>query len=133
MTKIFVYGTLRDGECRGYIMSEGGEFIRNATTAPLYTLKNLKSFPALIENGHNCITGEIWEVSDDLLARLDMIEGVSKGGDGLYYREEVLVDSGCRPEEFDSYGFGLALAYFMKPEQAADYPEIKSGDWKNRD
>lgn len=85
MTNIFVYGTLKKGECREHVLS-GQTLLTLTQTAPLYTLYNLGSYPGLVEGGDTEVPGELWAIDDECLERLDEIEGVSYG---LYRMGEV--------------------------------------------
>jgi len=85
MVQIFVYGTLKQGGCRAQVLS-GQRFVGKATTVPKYRLYNTGSYPALVEdeNGFE-VEGEVWEVDDDCLRVLDVIEAVPH----LYERKPV--------------------------------------------
>jgi len=79
MTTIFVYGTLKRGKVRHPHM-KGATFLREARTAAKYALYQSPgvNYPCLVEDEVEgvAIEGELWEVPDDCLARLDVVEGV---------------------------------------------------------
>ena len=86
-TLLFVYGTLKRGYCNhGQIA--GGTFVGLAHTPPGYRLYDLGGYPGLAVHPDDTagVTGEVWSVAPDLLARLDAFEGVHEG----LYRREVL-------------------------------------------
>ena len=98
MTKVFVYGTLKKGGAiRGLDGQPGAELVGDAvTTDSEYSLFDLGAFPAVGIKGKNKIKGEVWEVSDQIFASLDRIEGYpdfydrkqissSKGNTWIYY------------------------------------------------
>ncbi|MEZ6058033.1 MAG: gamma-glutamylcyclotransferase family protein [Planctomycetaceae bacterium] len=114
MTLIFVYGTLMRGECRHPPLAEQ-TFVANALTTPQYLLYNCGSYPALVDpcaptsqalhdrrerpdEAHGqvagevpspqSIAGELYEVDDLTLQRLDEIEEVDAG---LYLRQRVFL------------------------------------------
>lgn len=87
MTRVFVYGTLkRGGENHEWIKSQ--TFVASARTKPLYRMFDLGGYPGMIcsENGI-AIEGEIWDVDEAGLARLDVLEDI----DGGEY-ERVLIE-----------------------------------------
>lgn len=79
MTLVFVYGTLKRGrENHGWI--EKQRFIAEARTKPLYRLFDLGGYPGMIrsEDG-TAIAGEVWEVDEPGLAKLDVLEDTDGG------------------------------------------------------
>jgi gamma-glutamylaminecyclotransferase len=86
-TLLFVYGTLkRGGMNHAQLASE--KFIATAQTQPGYRLYDVGSFPGLVPDAtaQHSIAGELWEVSDAGLARLDCFEGVAEN---LFTREAI--------------------------------------------
>ncbi|MEN3941907.1 gamma-glutamylcyclotransferase family protein [Prosthecobacter sp. SYSU 5D2] len=84
---LFLYGTLkRGGSNHGYM--RGQRFVAEARTVPRYKLYDLGGYPGMVlaDTGGLSITGEIWEVDNDGLARLDELEDI-EGGE--YSREPV--------------------------------------------
>jgi len=71
---IFCYGTLKKGQCRGKVLSDQ-KFLGNAKTIPAYSLFNCGTYPALVKQGNTSVEGELYEVDEDCLKRLDRIEG----------------------------------------------------------
>ncbi len=89
MTRVFVYGTLkRGGENHGWI--EQQQFIAEARTLPLYRLFDLGGYPGMIRSDEGLsIQGEVWEVDEAGLTRLDILEDTD-GGE--YERVEVQLE-----------------------------------------
>ena len=87
MTRLFVYGTLKRG-CKNHRHLSGQRYLADVRTTPGYRLYSLGDYPGLVPaTGDTAgITGELWEVDDAALARLDAFEGVDEG---LYRREPV--------------------------------------------
>lgn len=86
MHRIFVYGTLKRGQCRHAALA-GQRFLEEAATEPLYRLYDCGDYPALVESPAGvAVWGELWEVDEPCLARIDVIEGVAEG---LYRRQTV--------------------------------------------
>jgi gamma-glutamylcyclotransferase (GGCT)/AIG2-like uncharacterized protein YtfP len=74
--KIFVYGTLKRGYCRADVL-QGQRFLGIARTAPIYLLYDLGAYPGLVEHCPGVeVEGELWEVDEACLRRMDEIEGV---------------------------------------------------------
>jgi gamma-glutamylcyclotransferase (GGCT)/AIG2-like uncharacterized protein YtfP len=119
--KVFVYGTLRQGDVRNGVLKEmqelgQAEFIKKTTTSSVYTLVDLGAFPGLIEGGDTSVVGEIWEIDQYTKQYLDLMEGVPI----LYQDKPVKID-----DEEDIF------AYFLVNPRG--YPEIKTGDWFKKD
>lgn len=116
---IFVYGTLKRGECREPNWPRPAVRIERATTRG--KLYDLGPYPAMIY-GPDIIDGELWYVTaEDLkvtLAALDEIECFGNDNVDLYVREIVQ----CRVE---SGSIQRAHAYFLaSPQQLADRDAI---------
>lgn len=79
MTRIFVYGTLKRG-CKNHHWLAGQRFIAEARTQPIYRLYDMGGYPGMIraDNGV-AVEGEIWEVDEGGMARLDVLEDIEGG------------------------------------------------------
>lgn len=83
---VFVYGTLKRGECRAHFLSEG-TYLGLGKTVPQFRLYDCGEYPGLVlASSGVSIEGEIWQVTDRIVAALDIEEGVDIG---LYRREAV--------------------------------------------
>jgi gamma-glutamylcyclotransferase (GGCT)/AIG2-like uncharacterized protein YtfP len=109
---IFVYGTLRRGQSNHAELGNA-RFLREVATAPRYELVDLGEYPALLESGSTAVLGELYEVDEDLLARLDVFEGVP----ALYQRRAIALQD------------GQAEGYVMRRRNAARAPRLAHGDW----
>lgn len=110
---LFVYGTLRKGESnQGFL--ESAQFLGRHETLPKYALYDLGAYPAVIE-GHSSITGEVYLIDDDTLARVDALEEVP-----IEYRREQIETP-----------FGLAWIYLYQDASQLD-SLLASGDWCQR-
>lgn len=81
---IFVYGTLKKGGSNhGWL--QGQHLLGPARTRPGFTLYSLGEYPGLVPSRQDTegVTGELWAVTPECLARLDAFEGVPEG---LYAR-----------------------------------------------
>ncbi|MCB1274973.1 gamma-glutamylcyclotransferase family protein [Prosthecobacter sp.] len=87
MTRVFVYGTLKRGGENHHWLA-GQRFISKACTLPRYRMFDLGGYPGLVQDDNGlAIEGEIWEVDEAGLSRLDVLEDV-EGGE----YERVLLD-----------------------------------------
>jgi gamma-glutamylcyclotransferase (GGCT)/AIG2-like uncharacterized protein YtfP len=77
LNKVFVYGTLKqDHKIRGINKFDGVKFIGHATTMdPWFDMADLGAFPAAVPGGDSYISGEVWEVTPEVMDQLDLIEG----------------------------------------------------------
>jgi gamma-glutamylaminecyclotransferase len=89
--RVFVYGTLKKGFWNNPLL-KGCEFFGSAVTVPTYSMISVSHavitmFPVIrpSENGKP-VAGEIYTVDDEVLERLDRLEGVHKG---MYSRELI--------------------------------------------
>jgi gamma-glutamylcyclotransferase (GGCT)/AIG2-like uncharacterized protein YtfP len=96
MTHLFIYGTLMPG-LRLEAEMHGARFVGAAQVPGC--LVDVGRYPGLLLDlsiGDGLVTGEVYEVNDVQLARLDGVEGVVPGDRvaSHYWREEVTVLSG---------------------------------------
>jgi gamma-glutamylcyclotransferase (GGCT)/AIG2-like uncharacterized protein YtfP len=110
--KLFVYGTLRRAQSAHGLL-RGARLIAHARTGPHFTLVDMGDYPALVEAGTTCVSGEIYEVDEALLAELDAYEDAP----ALYERVVRRID-------------GHDVWMYLLPERhALGRPRLSSGDW----
>ena len=100
MTRVFVYGTLkRGGENHEWIKAQ--TFVATARTKPLYRIFDLGGYPGMIrsENGI-AIEGEVWDVDEAGLARLDVLEDID-GGE--YERVKIELEGEFADQHVEGY------------------------------
>ena len=108
-TNVFVYGTLKRGQCLHHVLADQ-EFLGQAQTKPVYVMVSLGDFPGLVlpeafsgdVNGVS-IEGELYRVDRDCLAELDRVECV---GENMYQRRLVSLQT---PADI------VAETYFYQP------------------
>lgn len=88
---VFVYGTLKTGFGNNRLLSNG-VFVGKAVTVLPFVMRNTGGFPVVFRDrspspSHN-IEGEVYEVNDETLRRLDSLEGHPD----WYVRDETNVD-----------------------------------------
>ena len=101
MKRIFVYGTLKRG-CKNHRNLAGQTYAGEARTVPGFRLYSLGDYPGMAADPTDFegVTGEVWEVDDDMLVQLDAFEGVSEG---LYRREPVPLEAPFAKTEVHAY------------------------------
>lgn len=107
---VFVYGTLRKGECNHHLLAQS-EYLGLYETEPSYQLFDLGDYPGLSEGSHS-ITGEVYRIDAATLAQLDMLEEVP-----VEYRRESIETP-----------FGTAWIYLYQDTSQLDQV-IDSGNW----
>lgn len=113
---VFVYGTLLAGE-RNHHLLDRSQLVASTKTRPVYTLHDLGLFPGLVAGGAHAVVGEVYEIDEPTLARLDRLEGHPD----FYCRASISLDNGMEAE-----------VYLLPPRHAAPHPIIVSGDWRQR-
>lgn len=120
---VFVYGTLRKGDCRFGIPTLIDVLHEEATLKGYDMLSINGSFPGLVEGGGE-VKGEVHVFKD--FSELDRIEGYSEASPSrsLYLREKVVV---ATPEgDMEAYTY----VFNEDPETARSrYQRIASGNW----
>jgi gamma-glutamylcyclotransferase (GGCT)/AIG2-like uncharacterized protein YtfP len=111
--RLFVYGSLKRG-FRHHDLLGGAPFEGDARTAPGFSLVLQGEYPALVRSGTECVHGELFRVTDELLAELDRFEGCPD----LYRRELISLDDGTS-----------ALSYLIPPHRAQALQKIAEGRW----
>lgn len=92
--KLFVYGTLKQGYYNHRCI-QGATFVGPAI-AHGYSIFNLGGYPGIIEDDPGKVIGELYEITDEQLARCDRLEGVDHENPsrGLYRRERAEIVQG---------------------------------------
>lgn len=91
MNKVFVYGTLKLGEGNHSVLGDS-KFLGNAVTQyPDFEMFSNGYYPMVIP-GDKHVTGELYEVDDEVLKDLDMLEGKGVLYDRFVY--SIQTDSG---------------------------------------
>lgn len=104
---MFVYGTLMKGELHHTSMAHA-RFLRAAETQPAYDLVQIDYYPAMLAGGRSRIVGELYEVDEQTLARLDALEEVPT----YYERLPIQLADGTHAQ---TYVMPRARAHGAKP------------------
>ncbi len=122
--RVFVYGTLRRGECRDLRSSfGGGEFVGEGWVDGV--LYDIGEYPGLrLDAAGGRVAGEIFEVSAETLDRLDELEGFDpkRIEESEYLRVRVAVAGGAG-------GLQDCWTYEIAAWHHAGCRRIPSGDW----
>lgn len=115
---VFVYGTLRRGGARAMsIRFPDSKFIADAKVGG--SLYDLGAYPGLLlDESDSSVVGEVYEVDDEVLKRLDDFEASSR-----YRRKQVEISLGDHRR--------LCWVYVPErnPESYSHHTLIASGDW----
>ena len=113
---VFVYGTLRRGGVRAMsVRFPNSKFIADAKVSG--NLYDLGAYPGLLLNESNSLViGEVYEVDDEILNKLDDIEASSS-----YWRKQVEISLGTERR--------IGWIYAPNPELCLHRTLITSGDW----
>lgn len=114
--RVFVYGTLMKGEHHHEAISQA-RFLGLAETKPEYELVQIDYYPAMLPGGASKIIGEIYEVDDATLKKLDELEEVPT----QFVRETITLSDGSS-----------AFVYVLPRERAQGSEPIASGYFRLR-
>lgn len=112
--RVFVYGTLLAGEHNHHRLKDSPR-VEEALTLPEFDFRCLGYFPALLRPGKTAVKGEVYEVSDEVLADLDRLEGHPY----FYRRVTIKLADNAEP----------AYTYVLH-DTAWRMDTIPSGDWR---
>lgn len=97
---VFVYGSLKQGYAL-HALLQGQLHLGNALTEPWYRLFDLGSYPGLVEWPEGlAIRGEVYQVDQECLARLDAAEGVAER---LYVRRKISLQAEFERREVQAW------------------------------
>ena len=129
LTRVFVYGTLKAGHNNHTMFLKDATFIGKATTVTKWAMIGQgMGFPYVLhrdnEGGHK-IVGEVYEVTQQELMGLDMLEGIDNG----HYKHSVAYVSyinGKPSENVNIYIKGTVTLSDMKRPYIAEF--VKAGN-----
>jgi gamma-glutamylcyclotransferase (GGCT)/AIG2-like uncharacterized protein YtfP len=121
MQIVFVYGTLRDGEGNHHYLA-GAQQLTRIAKARGRLVDTGCGYPAMLLDEKQWTHGELYEVDNRMLRRLDRLEGYYGQNDSrnLYDRVEVAVET--------DQGSVRALTYIFHKDDGL--PPIVGNDWK---
>lgn len=116
LTRLFVYGSLMTGESNHRVM-RGARCLGPTSTVAAFELFDLGAFPGLVRGGATSVVGELFEVDDEGLARLDEFEGHPT----FYERGSIVLVDGAEVD-----------AYLLPRARVIGRPVVAGGDWRAR-
>jgi gamma-glutamylaminecyclotransferase len=117
MNLVFVYGSLLSG-LQNHRVLAGARFVDYGKTAESYVMGSLGSFPGVARGGSDAICGELYEVDDEVLARLDRLEGHPR----FYCRALAPI--------FVRNMWAEAFIYLLPKTRVVRMPRVRNGDWR---
>ena len=72
--RVFVYGTLRNGEVNHALLN-GAAYLGPHVTPPHYKMLHLGACPGVVQKGRTRISGEVYSVDSRMMSVLDRLEG----------------------------------------------------------
>ena len=119
---VFVYGSLlsggsgtKEGAFGNHRVIANAKFLGEHVTDASYHFLNLGAFPGVVEKGETAIKGEVYEVTDDIFASLDRLEGYPS----FYGRKQI------------DTAYGKAWIYLL-PKSYLSYSKVFSGNWRTK-
>ena len=120
---VFVYGTLRRGERND---------IARYRPLPLFVghasvegrLYDLGVYPGIVLGESGCVVGEVYRITAEVEAALDILEEVKADGSGEYRKKDVPVVVAEQTL--------CCLVYEIHPERLVGRHLIASGNWRTR-
>jgi gamma-glutamylaminecyclotransferase len=89
MHRVFVYGSLKRGRYNNDLLRESRFIGERNTHDETWIMRSLGGFPGVVKEHHGALSasicGELYEVDDNTLARLDRLEG-----NGHFYNRELV-------------------------------------------
>ncbi len=121
--KVFVYGTLRQGETNHYLLTESVCLVSQCyTNGKLYDTGC--GYPAMVSDETNQVLGELYEVTAKQLKQLDWLEDYHGHGEKNEYER-------ITQPIFSVEGEVEAFVYVYHVSKVTGLLEIASGDWKS--
>jgi len=109
---VFVYGTLKRGFSNNAILGNS-RLIGDWRTDPVFKMLHLGYFPGVVFPGEDSIKGELFEVNDVIMEKLDVLEGYPT----LF--DKTMIET--------PHGPAYMYLYNQIPNRA--YTDIRQGVW----
>jgi len=116
---MFVYGTLKQGHTR-YRYLQGQRYLGIGITKPNYRIHQLAGHPAMVDAEQGAgspIYGELYEIDEECLKQLDVVEAVAHGLYERKYLEFKEMNLAFLPTDtkvFEDYNSKQAEGYLYK-------------------
>lgn len=93
LIKVFVYGSLKQGYGNNYLLSNSTFLKETHTQENNFKMISFGNFPGILENGNSFICGELYEIDEEALYNLDILE--SNGN--FYTRKQIFLEDEEEP------------------------------------
>ncbi len=120
MIRIFVYGSLMSN-CYNHKYFLKNQKCLGRGCLDGYSLYSLGSYPGIVADPEGIVLGEVYEINEKVLARLDRLEDNGR----LYARRPVQVQLGDEAVNAEVYVYNGIV-------QPGDKIEIKNQPWSDR-
>ncbi|MFH7832534.1 gamma-glutamylcyclotransferase family protein [Bacillus luti] len=120
MHRVFVYGTLRRGQTNAHYM-QGATCIVDIAWAYGKLFDTNEGYPAMVCSHEEKVYGEVYEVNDDILKKLDELEEYTGNAETDLY-DRITKTVYTADKEIDAY------VYIAQDKQMLK-KSIDSGDW----
>ena len=114
---VAVYGSLRRGMGNHQYYLSSSEYKGTFSTEPEYTLHSLSYYPGLKLDGNTSIVMEVYEVDEETLKNLNILEGYRPGEKSTFY-DRIEINT----------PWGRAFTYIYVNKLSKD-SIVESGDW----
>ena len=114
---VSVYGSLRAGMGNHSYYLSNSEYKGTFTTEPEYTLHSLSAYPGLKLNGNHSIVMEVYEVDENTLNNLNVLEGYRPKDKATFY-DRIEINT----------PWGKSFTYIYVSDLSKE-SIVESGDW----
>lgn len=111
--RVAVYGSLMKG-LHNHTFLQDTEYLGSFYSLPEYNLYSLGTYPGLTLNGNTSVRFEVYNVTPDVLKKLDILEGVEYE----YYIKQTI-----------NTPYGASCVYVYNCNDTYSLSNISSGDW----
>ena len=117
--KVFVYGTLRKGYGNHHLLRDANFLGEAQVKATMYLMGYIPYVS--LNNDTNTVHGEVYKIDEDILRRLDQLEGYypSQPNTSFYNRSVIKTIDGHE-----------AYIYHIEYKEEKEQYKVSSGDWK---
>lgn len=114
---VAVYGSLRKSLSNHRVL-DGAKYLGNYESEPIFSMFDVGMYPAIKESGNTSIILEIYRIDENILKRLDILEGYDpEDPDSCYYVRTTI-----------NTPFGESFIYTF-PHDTSYYKQVQNGDW----
>jgi gamma-glutamylaminecyclotransferase len=110
---VFVYGSMKRGGTEHAALA-GSSYLGKVATEATFELIDMGGLPGLTTGGSVSVQGELYAVSERVLANLDELEDHPD----TFHRSVLVLSDGRE-----------VLGYVLPPTQAVGFPRLSSGTW----